>query len=649
MHASRALALVMALAAALAAAAPLPLPPKAKQRTSPSKLPFHFPSSVYEPAKTRRASRKSPSGMLTDKTAANSAVQIAIDHVIAKLGITPAEFKVYNSFTDASGTTHVYGARQANGIRIANHQAAAHVQKGQIVSFSSSFGAVGSFTKARIPKASGKLTADQAIAKAVKKTGIPHNKDFATVAEYVDTGSGILYAYKLQLRDDETHKWIQCWIAADTGEIVHAVDFVKKATYKVVALPKTNPLQGFSPVSNPEDATASPNGWTDASGKTKGNNVDVAKRTAAEVAITYGSSSSGVFDSSWNPSQQPFTAANVQAATVHLFYITNTMHDVMYQYGFTEVAGNFQLNNNGRGGLGNDALVASVQDPNDTDNADFSTPADGQAPLMRMFVFTGTFPLRDGSLESAIPIHEYTHGVSTRLTGGSATTQCLSSDEAAGLGEGWSDFVALVFISKPTDTRTTPIVIGDYVVNDPAGIRWFPYSTDDEINPLRFSDLQTRTEVHDAGEVWVELLWEVYWNLVDKYGFNANLRDAKSTAGNIVALQLVIGGMMAQPCNPTFLQARDAILTADQTYYGGKYKCDIWKGFAKRGAGHVGILVDVVFCQCVPVSERLFDFRHANAVKWDCGFELFIFELVFVLEHISILEHNCGAEFNWFI
>jgi extracellular elastinolytic metalloproteinase len=50
-------------------------------------------------------------------------------------------------------------------------------------------------------------------------------------------------------------------------------------------------------------------------------------------------------------------------------------------------------------------------------------------------------------------------------------------------------------------------------------------------------------------------------------------------------LKLVIGGMKLQPCNPTFLNARDAILAADQAFYDGVNQCLIWKGFAKRGMG----------------------------------------------------------------
>jgi extracellular elastinolytic metalloproteinase len=40
-----------------------------------------------------------------------------------------------------------------------------------------------------------------------------------------------------------------------------------------------------------------------------------------------------------------------------------------------------------------------------------------------------------------------------------------------------------------------------------------------------------------------------------------------------------------QPCNPNFVDARDAILDADQALTGGVNACEIWTGFAKRGLG----------------------------------------------------------------
>lgn len=97
--------------------------------------------------------------------------------------------------------------------------------------------------------------------------------------------------------------------------------------------------------------------------------------------------------------------------------------------------------------------------------------------------------------------------------------------------------------------------------------------------------IQDRTESHAMGEVWTSMLFEVFWNLVDNHGFSPNLFDAKQQQGNIVAIQLLMGGLSLQPCQPNFVSARDAFILADVTHYDGKHRCDIWRGFAKRGLG----------------------------------------------------------------
>jgi extracellular elastinolytic metalloproteinase len=63
------------------------------------------------------------------------------------------------------------------------------------------------------------------------------------------------------------------------------------------------------------------------------------------------------------------------------------------------------------------------------------------------------------------------------------------------------------------------------------------------INPYTFSFLKSHNQVHDIGELWAMVLLEMYWNLVDKYGFSSDWYDSKQIKGNIMALQLVIGGL----------------------------------------------------------------------------------------------------------
>jgi hypothetical protein len=99
---------------------------------------------------------------------------------------------------------------------------------------------------------------------------------------------------------------------------------------------------------------------------------------------------------------------------------------------------------------------------------------------------------RDGSLDAGIVAHEYGHGVSNRLTGGPGASGCLNgnaqnaAEEANGMGEGWSDFFALITTVKPGDTGDKRRGIGTYAIKENTngkGIRTFPYCTDMSVNP----------------------------------------------------------------------------------------------------------------------------------------------------------------------
>ena len=145
----------------------------------------------------------------------------------------------------------------------------------------------------------------------------------------------------------------------------------------------------------------------------------------------------------------------INATVTQLFYTTNMVHDLYYRYapliaretafqtdgisryGFDEVSGNFQQYNFGRGGAENDAVIANAQDGSGYNNANFMTPPDGQNGRCRMYLWTTANPYRDGDLEAGIVIHELSHGLSTRLTGGPANSGCLGWGESGGMGEGW--------------------------------------------------------------------------------------------------------------------------------------------------------------------------------------------------------------------
>lgn len=265
-------------------------------------------------------------------------------------------------------------------------------------------------------------------------------------------------------------------------------------------------------------------------------------------------------------------------------------HDLLHVLGFNEKAGNFEFNNNGAGGRGNDFVILNTQDGSGMNNANFATPPDGQSGRMRMYMWDTATPFRDSSFEAGVVIHEYMHGVSNRLTGGPLNSQCLSVLEAGGMGEGWGDFVATAVRLKKDDTRAKDYPMGAWVNNNPRGIRAYPYSTSLTTNPHTYGDVDAITRVHGIGTVWATMLYEMMWNLIDKHGKNdadvPTFNGKVPTDGKYLAIKLVIDAMALQPCSPNFVSARNAILDADKVLTGGSNKCEIWKAFAKRGLGN---------------------------------------------------------------
>jgi extracellular elastinolytic metalloproteinase len=139
----------------------------------------------------------------------------------------------------------------------------------------------------------------------------------------------------------------------------------------------------------------SPIGWLGTGAQTStniaGNNVQAYLDVNANNAPDSGGSAvaNGDFLTPWSSTTQPSTTSNREVATQNLFYLNNVTHDLLYQHGFTEIAGNFQEDNFGKGGAGSDGVLAEVQDGSGTDNANFATPADGSNPRMQMYVWLG--------------------------------------------------------------------------------------------------------------------------------------------------------------------------------------------------------------------------------------------------------------------
>lgn len=414
---------------------------------------------------------------------------------------------------------------------------------------------------------------------------------------YVATEAGeAKLAWNMVLHLKDGVRWLDLNIDAEDGELLTRANWYANADYRVFAQPKEHPTDGPRTLeSDPHNLSASPFGWHDTNGisgaehtDTRGNNVHAQEDTDANNSGGRRPNGTAglVFDNPLNLATQS-PPAYEDAAITNLFYWNNLIHDIMWHHGFDESAGNFQVDNYGNGGSGGDPVQADAQDGSGTNNANFGTPPDGQDPRMQMFVWTETVPNRDSDLENGIIIHEYGHGISNRLTGGPANSSALIQSQSRGMGEGWSDWFALVLTAVPTDNANTPRGIGTYVLGEPVtgpGIRPYRYTTDPGVNPQTYQNIRSGLSVpHGIGSVWCTAIWEVYWELVGAHGFDSDLYNG--TGGNNVALDLIIEGMKLQPANPTYLDARDAIILADQQIYGGANNAIIWEAFAKRGMG----------------------------------------------------------------
>ena len=594
---------------------------------------------------------------------------------------------------------------------------------------------------------------------------------------WLPQGDGrVRLAWRLEIDQDDGEHWGYTFVDATTGEslgehslIVHdsassIADAIARpagtmslvanfaptdgATYRVYAQPLESPSDGDRTLeSDAADPRASPFGWHDTDGaagpeftRTRGNNVHAYADRNADNVPDLGSDPDGglalVFDFPLDLDSRPLDSQ--PAFVTNLFYWNNIVHDITYNYGFDEASGNFQVNNYGKGGLGNDDVRAEAQDGSGRNNANFGTDVDGGRPRMQMFEWrssapnpitvhppspiagtyfgpmagfgesltttgpisgevvyigrgcdpafqtsvppqpldpyladpagkiaiidrgscefqakvrkaevngaimvivanniagpptamgganplieipsvmvsqsdgtlfkanvpfnatiadgTGGVPDRDSDLDAGVIAHEYGHGISNRLTGGPATVSCLPNNagNSEQMGEGWSDWFGMTLTTHPSDRPSTPRGVGTYVSFQPTtgnGIRPTPYSTDMSVNPSTYAsvaDVVNISQPHGIGYVWNTMLWEMYWNLIDRYGYNANIYQSWNTGGNNRALQLVMDGMKFQPCRPGFQDGRNAILTADVALTGGANRCEIWRAFAKRGMG----------------------------------------------------------------
>jgi len=251
---------------------------------------------------------------------------------------------------------------------------------------------------------------------------------------------------------------------------------------------------------------------------------------------------------------------------LNIFYWNCFLHDFFYLLGFREEDGNFQQDNQGRGGIASDRVDARAHPGPVQGTANMLTLPDGKAPIMNMGLVASTG--RHTAFDKSVIPHEYMHGVTNRLVGGPLDQSSLEAPQSGGMGEGWGDYIACTL----SDDR----IVGAWVVDRAGGIRGFPYDSD---FPDNFGDLGTGRyrEVHNIGEIWCATLMEMNRNI-----------------GAELGLQLVVDALKLSPTNPSFLEMRDSIMAAlDAMLTACKLNPDehsetrngIWTAFTKFGMG----------------------------------------------------------------
>ncbi|MGH3018686.1 MAG: M36 family metallopeptidase [Gaiellaceae bacterium] len=246
------------------------------------------------------------------------------------------------------------------------------------------------------------------------------------------TGDGLRLAWQLTIDESsDGHLW-NATVDAETGDLLAADDWTNEdnledlastlartnlsaaaattypvspnpvidgSSYRVFRLPDESPNDAPRQlVENPADGPASPFGWHDTDGApgaefsiTRGNNVHAYQDQDDNEQADFGGSPEGGpgLDFDFPVDFAQHAQAYREAVTTNLFYGCNTIHDIIYRYGFDEPADNFQAINYGGVGTNGDYVRCEAADGSGTNNANFSTPSAGGTPRMQMFLWPG--------------------------------------------------------------------------------------------------------------------------------------------------------------------------------------------------------------------------------------------------------------------
>ncbi|MBI4870896.1 MAG: DVUA0089 family protein, partial [Candidatus Riflebacteria bacterium] len=178
------------------------------------------------------------------------------------------------------------------------------------------------------------------------------------------------------------------------------------------------------------------------------------------------------------------------------------------------------------------------------------------SPVTRELYFGDGGGTTDLAEDADVVVHEYGHATQDNQVGGMSY-----SGETGGIMEGWADFLAGVYSSEKAvnagGVDPDPACMGEWAWNGRCLRRLD--------SPKHYPE-DLAGEVHEDGEIWAASLWA--------------LRNA---VGNEVSLRLALESHFLYTSNLTFADGANALLTVDDTLYGGSHRSQIQQVFIARG------------------------------------------------------------------
>ena len=544
-------------------------------------------------------------GVSVRPTAPAAVIRNVVASLATRLGLEDGDLASLelqrDYFTQSNGLRTVAFAQNVDGLPVYEAIVTIHIDRtGDIVRITSSAGRIGGRLRG------GQFAADQAVAAAAKnirpdvpfistRTGNANGaavfargqfrSDLTASLTWLPVDGVLRLAWHVTVEPESDSELYDVLIDATTGEVllrqnrVHFVDGAGRIMQSAAVnaldprrldpIPVGQPGTGCPPPSNyfVRSLTApfrDPATVLSDTGLLSGNNAHVFRGAVPNEGAM------GTFDGTkWN---FDFAFNTPDSAETALFFALNFAHDFFYDLGFDEAAGNFQVDNFNRGGLGGDPIRGNAR-ADGRNNANYAHAPDGTSPKINMFLWDSHscfgedldldgVPDIDGDYDFDIILHEYHHGVSLRLA------SPFSGSEAGAIGEGGGDFFAY---SVNGNTQ-----LAEYVV--PGGLR--------TVNTKTYAEYACQgffCDVHDNGEIWANVLWDT------RERFRIDRVRGTEASGINEVHQLYIDSLKLAPSAPSMLDMRDGILQDDALRNAGGARsanfCRVWESFAGRGMG----------------------------------------------------------------